>query len=107
MHLFDPYGFGATVPEQPPEEEWDAAHAEEVELARAAPAVEQLEYGATEETSALDPALRLQDAMGPLLRRGHALDPAGGDAADEDAADVDGGDAEPYAPLVDTGDQGL
>jgi hypothetical protein len=103
MHLLDPYGLPpATPPERLPDEEEElvtADHVEEEELASEAPSVEVLEPGEDVAISDLDPAMRLQDAPNTWL---------GDDEAPPEAEpEGDTSTVEPYAPLTDSGGQGI
>jgi hypothetical protein len=103
MHLLDPYGLPpSTEPERLPDEDGQlttADHIEEEELAREAPSVERLEPGQDRASSDLDAAMRLQDAPTTWL--------GGDDAAPDAEQESAGSDAEPYAPLTDSGGQGI
>lgn len=103
MYLLDPYGLPpATEPESLPDEDGQITtpdHVEEEQLAREANGVERMEPGQDQASSDLDPAMRLQDAPNTWL---------GGDDTPPEAEQESGGqDAEPYAPLTDSGGQGI
>lgn len=103
MHLLDPFGLPpATPPERLPDEEEElvtADHVEEEELASEAPSVEVLEPEEEVTSSDFDPAMRLQDAPNTWLGDDDAppeAEPTGDEAA-----------VESYAPLTDSGGQGI
>jgi hypothetical protein len=103
MHLLDPYGLGPATTSQSPAGEDEVApapgHAAEVELARQAASAEILEPDEDVSSSSIDPALRLQDAPEDWVGN------EGGAQASEDATAEPAG--EPYAPLIDSGGQGV
>ena len=102
MHSLDP-----AAPEEPPTGADTVTEAslyeQEVELAQSAPSVDVLEPAPTPSASDLDPALRLQDAPANWAGAGD-VGPVG-----EPAPEADPGNpaAEPYAPLADSGRQGI
>ncbi len=104
MRLLDPYGLGGLEPSGPAYTDDDdeivtAAHEEEHELAEQAPSVEHLASSPDMPTSDIDPSLRLQDS--PDSWRDQPSEETG---ADEPASEET---PEEYAPLVDSGGQGI
>ncbi|GAC1447320.1 MAG: hypothetical protein PVSMB4_02440 [Ktedonobacterales bacterium] len=103
MHLIDPYGIGSNTPAEPAADAHadlsSPTHDAEVQLAASAPDVEVVSPGETASGSDLDPAMRLQDAPATWVE-------SEADTAVPDAAPSDAG-AEPYAPLQQSGDQGI
>ena len=104
MHLLDPYGLDGASPspsaEAEAEAQTQAIHAAEQALAQQAPIVEQVIPAADGSTSDMDPALHLQDAVTTWLDSGDAHESTS-ESADDEAS------VEPYAPLMDSGDQGI
>jgi hypothetical protein len=108
MPHLDPYGYGANTPRPsaPPDDQPIpvAERQQEVELARDIPASEQQSTSDDLTSSGLDPALRLQDAVGSW--------PDDGDTTPEEVGEPDSStpgapEAEPFVPLTDSGDQGI
>jgi hypothetical protein len=108
MRLLDPYGYsGLELPEPSDTDDDDeiitAAHEEEHELAEQAPLVEHLVSSPDMSTSDIDPSLRLQDSPEGWL------DQPGEEAGPEEPASEESSEEAPeeYAPLVDSGGQGI
>jgi hypothetical protein len=107
MRLLDPYGYGGLDLPEPADTDDDeiitAAHEEEHELAEHAPSVEHLASSPDMSTSDIDPSLRLQD--GPETW----FDQPDEEAGPEESASEDTSEEAPeeYAPLVDSGGQGI
>lgn len=103
MDLLDPYGLPPATPRERPAGDEESIetpeHAEEEDLAREAPEVETVEPGPGVAGDDLDPAMRLQDAPSTWL--------GGADAPPEPEQDSDVAPAEPFAPLTDSGGQGI
>lgn len=108
MHLLDPYGLGASTPTPPasdPEQPLPVPERqEEVDLAQGSPPEEQQPLSESIAISGLDPALRMQDGVGTWPDAGDTTADEVGSADFPDGAEPD---AEPFAPLTDSGGQGL
>lgn len=103
----DPYGLGPSTPEPPAADSQEPIlppeYAEEVERAGDATSVEPDTPDLDADSSDLDPALRMQEAPGTWS----GADDASQQGAEGDAAQLDLGDGDTYAPLDDSGDQGM
>lgn len=103
MRLLDPYGLGGLELPEPVDTDDDeiitAAHEEEHELAERAPSVERLVSSPDMSTSDIDPSLRLQDSPDGWF------DQPDEEALPEEPASEEA--PEEYAPLVDSGGQGI
>jgi hypothetical protein len=103
----DPYGLGPSMPEPPAADSQDPIlppeYAEEGERAGDATFVEPDAPDRDADSSDLDSASGMQEAPGTWS----GADDASPQGAEGDAAQLDLGDGDIYAPLDDSGDQGM
>jgi hypothetical protein len=108
MNLLDPFGLGPSTPTPA-----DASTGQplavpgrqaEVDLARGTPATEHQPLSENMSVSGLDPALRLQDGVGTWPQTD---DTSPEDVGAADAPDPTTPDPQPFAPLTDSGGQGI
>ena len=108
MYLFDPFGIGASTPDEPAEHtDQPIAVPErqtEVELAHGIPAEEQQPASEDLSASGLDPAMRLQDGVG-TWSEGDDVTPS--EVGSTDSPEPGEPVPEPFAPLTDSGGQGI
>jgi hypothetical protein len=108
MNLLDPYGLGPSTPDNadasPDQPIAVPERQEEVDLAAVTPASEQQPVNEDLSLSGLDPALRLQDGVGTWPRTDDVTPDEIGSA---DAPDPAEPDPQPFAPLSDSGGQGI